>query len=178
MSDLFHQDLSFRTIERIYRVMEKADWHTYQVLTKRPENMERFFKGRKVPDHIWLGTSIELRQYLTRLQPLKKIDAKIRFISFEPLLGPIGPCDLTGIAWAIVGGESGPNHRPVKAEWIRELRDQCVDQGVNFFFKQWGGIRPKSQGRTLDGRTWDQYPYDGHDFSSMFENLELPLVAE
>jgi protein gp37 len=158
MSDLFHQDLAFQTIKKVYDVMERADWHTYQILTKRPQIMERFFRGRKVPDHIWLGTSVELRQYLNRLEPLKKIDVKVRFISFEPLLGPIGECDLTGISWAIVGGESGPNHREVKHEWVRELRDQCLDQDVRFFFKQWGGPRPKSNGRRLDGRLWDEYP--------------------
>ncbi len=158
MSDLFHESMPRAFLERCFEVMEEANWHTYQVLTKRPQIMERFFKGRKVPDHIWLGTSVELRQYLSRLQPLRKIDVKVRFISFEPLLGPIGETDLRGMSWAIVGGESGPNHREVKREWVRELRDQCLAQGVHFFFKQWGGPRPKSNGRRLDGRLWDEYP--------------------
>ncbi len=188
MSDLFHENLEFETIERVYEVMEKANWHIFQVLTKRPHIMARFFHGKKVPDHIWLGTSIELRQYLTRLEHLRKIDAGVRFISFEPLLGPIGPCDLSGISWAIVGGESGPNFRPMKSEWVRELRDECAAQGIRFFFKQWGGPRPKSGGRKLDGRTWSEYPemrkqlsqipmperqYGGDRLGTC---LELPLV--
>ena len=158
MSDLFHESMPEDFLERCFEVMEEADWHTYQVLTKRPQVMERFLKGKKVPDHIWLGTSVELRQYLSRLEPLRRIDVKVRFISFEPLLGPIGECDLSGISWAIVGGESGPNHREVRREWVIELRDKCLAQGVHFFFKQWGGLRPKSNGRSLDGRLWNEYP--------------------
>lgn len=191
MSDLFHQDVPFGTIERIYDVMVRADWHIYQILTKRPHIMARFLQGREVPDHIWVGTSIELRQYLVRLDDLRKIDARVRFISFEPLLGSIGPCDLTGIAWAIVGGESGPNYRPVEVDWIRELRDLCLAQGVRFFFKQWGGLKPKSGGRLLDGRTWEEYPGRPHRLTptvpltsanhaqeQLTRSLELPLVLQ
>jgi protein gp37 len=139
--------------------MEKADWHIYQILTKRPERMLRFaqYYGR-IPDHVWLGTSVEMSLYKKRIDILRRINAKMKFISFEPLLGRIGKVDLTGISWAIVGGESGPKHRPISVEWIREIRDQCQRQGVAFFFKQWGGRTPKAGGRLLDGRTWDEYP--------------------
>lgn len=159
MSDLFHEKMPDDYLEQCFEVMEKAYWHTYQILTKRPERMLRFTKKYgKIPDHIWLGTSVEMRLYKYRIDILKQVDVKFRFISFEPLLGSIGRVDLTGISWAIVGGESGPNHRLIKPEWVRELRDQCLEDGVAFFFKQWGGARPKSNGRRLDGKYWDQYP--------------------
>lgn len=118
----------------------------------------RFFRGRRAPDHVWLCTSVELPQYLPRVDCLRRIDVRVRFVSFEPLLGSIGPCNLEGIAWSIVGGESGPGFRPVRPQWVRELRDLCLAQNVKFFFKQWGGPKPKSGGRMLDGRTWDEYP--------------------
>jgi protein gp37 len=115
-------------------------------------------KYGKVPDHIWLGTSVELDLYKERIDLLRKVKSKIRFVSFEPLLGSIGKVNLRGISWAIVGGESGPKHRPIKVEWIREIRMQCKEQGVAFFFKQWGGRTPKSGGRILDGREWNEFP--------------------
>jgi protein gp37 len=119
----------------------------------------------KVPDHIWLGVSVELSLYKPRIDLLRQVGVEIKFISFEPLLGPLDDVNLRGISWAITGGESGPNHRPIKREWVRELRDQCVKQGVAFFFKQWGGKTPKSGGRVLDGRTWNEYPCIGPQFS-------------
>lgn len=159
MSDLFHEGLPFDFIRRCFKVMNDADWHTYQILTKRPSRMLEF-RGAygRIPEHIWLGTSVELANYKTRIDILQQIDAAVRFVSFEPLLGPMGQLRLGGISWAIVGGESGPNYRPTCSAWVQEIRDQCVRQGVRFFFKQWGGPTPKSGGRVLDGRIWDEYP--------------------
>lgn len=159
MSDLFHERMPNEFLERCFDVMKKADWHIYQILTKRPERMQEFIENHgKMPDHIWLGTSVELDIYKSRIDILRKVRCHTRFVSFEPLLGPLGKLDLEGISWAIVGGESGPQHRPAQAEWIREIRKQCKQQRVAFFFKQWGGVRPKSGGRTLDGREWNEYP--------------------
>ena len=171
MSDLFHESMPEKFLRDVFEVMSKGDWHVYQVLTKRPKRMLSFVDSwGPVPDHIWLGTSVELAMYKNRIDTLRNVAVKTRFISFEPLLGPIGEVDLRGIAWAIAGGESGPNHRPVMADWIREIREQCHEQGVSFFFKQWGGRTPKSGGRLLDGREWNEYPVQSHPF-------ELPLVA-
>ena len=159
MSDLFHELMPDEYLYQCFEVMQKADWHVYQILTKRPERMLRFARRYgKIPEHIWMGTSVEMALYKPRIDLLRRVDVKIRFISFEPLLGPLGNVDLRGISWAIVGGESGPRHRPIQKQWVRELRDQCVEARVAFFFKQWGGLRPKSGGRELDGRHWDQYP--------------------
>lgn len=159
MSDLFHELMPDDYLDRCFDVMVKANWHIFQILTKRPERMVRFAKryGR-IPDHIWMGTSVELAIYKKRIDVLRSIRVKTKFISFEPLLGPIGEVNLKGIAWVIVGGESGPHHRSIKPDWVRELRDQCVNQGVAFFFKQWGGMTPKSGGRQLDGKVWNEYP--------------------
>jgi protein gp37 len=159
MSDLFHELVPDSYLEECFEVMVRANWHVFQVLTKRPERMQRFVrKYGRMPDHIWLGTSVEMALYNSRIETLRQVDVPIRFVSFEPLLGPIGRVDLNGISWAIAGGESGPRHRPIDKEWVRELRDQCVEQKVAFFFKQWGGLTPKSGGRRLDGRFWNEYP--------------------
>ena len=162
MSDLFHKNVPADFIDSVFDTMERASHHTYQVLTKRSSLMRTYIRRRygerTAPDHIWLGTSIEDRSRLNRLNHLRQTPAMVRFVSFEPLLGDIGPVDLNGIAWAIVGGESGPGARPMHPDWARALRDACRNQGVAFFFKQWGGRHPKSGGRLLDGRTWDGYP--------------------
>ena len=162
MSDLFHKNVPADFVDSVFDTMERANHHTYQVLTKRSSLMrtyiQRRYGERTVPSHIWLGTSIEDRSRLNRLNHLRQTPATVRFVSFEPLLDDIGPVDLTGIAWAIVGGESGPGARPMHPDWARTLRDACHNQGVAFFFKQWGGRHPKSGGRLLDGRTWDGYP--------------------
>ena len=171
MSDLFHESMPDEFLKNCFEVMQRADWHVYQILTKRPARMLAFVrKYGGIPDHIWLGTSVELEMYKTRVEILKQVPARIKFVSFEPLLGPIGPIDLTGISWAIVGGESGANHRPIKAEWVREIRKQCRRSGVAFFFKQWGGPTAKSGGRVLDGREWNEYPLPNGS------SLELPLA--
>lgn len=162
MSDLFHKNIPPEFITRVFDVMEKADWHTYQVLTKRSELIRDFvnsrYKDACVPPHIWLGTSVENRSVLNRIEHLRQTPASVRFLSFEPLLESLGHLDLSGIDWVIVGGESGPGFRAMETEWAREIRDQCLDAGVAFFFKQWGGIRPKSGGNLLDGREWMEFP--------------------
>lgn len=159
MSDLFHELMPEYYLDMCFSVMEMANWHVYQILTKRPERMLTYTKKRKVvPPHIWIGASVEMGLYKHRIDILKNAPVKTRFISFEPLIGPVGSLDLKGISWAIVGGESGPGHRPVKPEWVREIRDQCRRQGVAFFFKQWGGFTHKAGGRELDGREWNEYP--------------------
>lgn len=159
MSDLFHESMPDEYLVKCFEIMEKADWHIYQVLTKRPERMLAFTKKYgKVSDHIWLGTSVELDLYKKRIDILRKVPSRIRFVSFEPLLGPIGEVNLKGISWAIVGGESGPYFRDVKMGWIKEIQEQCAQQNVAFFFKQWGGKTPKARGRLLDGKEWNEYP--------------------
>jgi protein gp37 len=162
MSDLFHKQIPRTFIDQVFDTMERANWHTFQVLTKRSSLLSRYLKGRygigNAPAHIWCGVSIEDAQAKVRITQLSAARASIRFLSLEPLLGPIGRLDLAAIDWVIVGGESGPRARPMHADWVREIRDQCELQGVAFFFKQWGGMRPKSGGRSLDNREWNEYP--------------------
>ncbi len=162
MSDLFHKDIPQEFIARVFDTMERADWHTYQVLTKRSSLMRNFLRGRYGSSpgttHMWFGVSIEDGTKLSRVRHLQDSPAGIRFLSIEPLIGPIGTIDLAGINWVIAGGESGPHARPMQREWVRDIRDQCRAAEVPFFFKQWGGLRPKSGGRKLDGREWNQFP--------------------
>lgn len=164
MSDLFHEHASIDFIRKCFFVMIKAHQHTYQVLTKRPEKMRKFsylFEkefDQKIPLYIWMGVSIESQNYDWRIEELRGVECFTRFISFEPLLGPIENVNLKGIDWAIIGGESGYGYRGVKGEWIRSLIKQCKKQKVPVFFKQWGGPRPKSGGREIDGKTFDEYP--------------------
>ena len=162
MSDLFHKEIPKDFVDAVFDTMEAADWHTFQILTKRSSLMARYLRGRYggglAPAHIWLGVSVEDRKNAVRIKHLRTTRAAVKFISFEPLLGPIGEVELTGIDWAIVGGESGPKARPMDEAWVVELHDQCLNAGVAFFFKQWGGIRPKSGGRLLRGREWNEYP--------------------
>lgn len=162
MSDLFHKEVPKEFISRVFDTMEKADWHIFQVLTKRSSLMRKFvnerYKNGKAPEHIWLGTSVEDNARRSRILHIQGMNASVRFLSIEPLIGPMGELDLTGIHWVIVGGESGPRSRPMEIEWVRSIRDQCKKQKVPFFFKQWGGIRPKSGGRLLDGKEWSQFP--------------------
>lgn len=158
MSDLFHEDIPFDFISSVFDVMERADWHVFQILTKRHERLAELADDLPWPRNLWMGVTIENRRFVHRADALREVPAGVRFISAEPLLGPLEGLDLTGIDWLIAGGESGPRHRPVKVDWLRGLRDRCIDENVAFFFKQWGGIRPKSGGRLLDGRTWDEMP--------------------
>lgn len=159
MSDLFHPKVPDEFIVQVFTVMMMADRHDFQVLTKRPQRMASFIATHHfLPKNVWLGTSIESDRYTWRADRLRETPAAVRFLSLEPLLGPLPSLDLTGIDWVIVGGESGPKCRPVDPGWVRDIRDQCIDAGVAFFFKQWGGRAPKVTGRELDGRTWSEYP--------------------
>jgi protein gp37 len=163
MSDLFHKDVPDDYVLAVAAVMQRASWHTYQVLTKRSERLARMLAGPLKPvgaePHIWWGVSVENRKHgLPRIEHLRNTPATVRFLSVEPLLEDLGRVDLGGIHWMIVGGESGPGARPLRPEWVRRLRDQALRAGVPFFFKQWGGVRKKATGRVLDGRTWDQLP--------------------
>lgn len=164
MSDLFHKEIPGAFVDRVFETMERAHWHVFQVLTKRSSSLRRYVNDRyrngSAPAHIWLGVSVEDRQSLIRLKHLREARAAVRFVSFEPLLEDLGMLDLTGIHWAIVGGESGPGRRLVQASWVRGLRDQCADANVPFFFKQWGGVTSKAGGNQLDGHRWLQYPSD------------------
>jgi three-Cys-motif partner protein len=158
MSDIFHEDIPFEYVERIFAVMKEAKHHTFQVLTKRHERMSELAPHLPWPENIWMGVTIENKRWILRADHLRAVPARVRFISAEPLLGPLTGLNLTGIHWLIAGGESGPRHRPVEAEWFRELREQCRQEQVAFFFKQWGGVRAKSGGRLLDGREWNEMP--------------------
>jgi protein gp37 len=162
MSDLFHKDVPTSFVDQVFDVMERADWHNFQVLTKRASRMNDYVCHRygcdELPENVWMGVSLESAKLERRVHVLRMIPAAVRFLSVEPLLGPLGALDLSGIDWVIVGGESGPGARPMHPDWVREIRDQCIAQNVPFFFKQWGGIRPKSNGRELDGREWNEMP--------------------
>lgn len=168
MSDLFHNDIPFGFLDQVFDVIKRTPQHTYQILTKRSARMRKYFslRGRVVPDNVWLGVSVENRKYgLPRVDDLREIKASIRFLSVEPLLEDVGKIDLRGIHWVIVGGESGPKARPMKAEWVEAIKVQCEQDGVAFFFKQWGGWgadgkkRPKkNNGRLFAGKTWDELP--------------------
>jgi protein gp37 len=164
MSDLFHEDARMEYIGRCFNIMLKGNHHSYQVLTKRPQTMAEFsdlfenYFGDKIPPHIWMGTSIENEDHVWRIDALKQVKCNTRFLSIEPLLGPMGKMNLTDIDWVIIGGESGINFRPVMKEWIVDIIKQCKKQKVAVFFKQWGGFRPKTGGRLIDGKTYDQYP--------------------
>ena len=160
MSDLFQESVPVSFVQRVWRVMEKAHWHSFQILTKRPERMREILNDKAFPilKNVWLGTSVESQIYLARLVALRQTPAHIRFVSFEPLIGPIIDANLSGIHWAIVGGESGAGSRPMERWWVEALRDRCQEQDVAFFFKQWGGVRKSRNGRILSGRTWDEYP--------------------
>jgi protein gp37 len=162
MSDLFHKEIPLDFIGRVFDTMERAHWHTFQVLTKRSSLMRDFLRRRygsgRGPAHMWFGVSVEDGTKISRIRHLRDAPAGIRFLSIEPLIGPMGHLDLSGIDWVIVGGESGPGARPMLRAWVRDIRDQCKTARVPFFFKQWGGLRPKSGGRKLDGREWSQFP--------------------
>lgn len=162
MSDLFHKKVPREFIDRVFDTMEDANWHVFQVLTKRSSLMRDYLRqrygGDLAPPHIWLGVSVESADCSARIKHLRQAPASVRFISAEPLIGPLGLVDLDGIHWVIAGGESGPGARPMHIDWAREVRDLCRKQGIAFFFKQWGGLRPKSGGRSLDGREWNELP--------------------
>lgn len=158
MSDLFHDRIPTDYIHAVLRTVQRAHWHVFQVLTKRSDRLRRLAAELPWPENLWMGVSVESANYVQRVRDLQEIPAAVRFLSVEPLLGPIPRLPLAGIHWVIVGGESGPGARPMRAEWVRSIRDRCVRRGVPFFFKQWGGVWKKRTGRELDGCIWEQRP--------------------
>jgi protein gp37 len=158
MSDLFHEKIPVEFIAKVFEVMRGARRHTFQVLTKRAERLAQVAADLPWPDNVWMGVSVESKDYVDRIDHLRSTQAYIKFLSLEPLLGPLDHLDLRGVDWTIAGGESGPAARPMDPEWVRSIRDQCVNAGVAFHFKQWGGVQKKQTGRVLDGRTWDELP--------------------
>jgi protein gp37 len=171
MSDLFHKDVPDAFVRSIFDTMLQADWHTYQILTKRPQRLARLGQSLPWPSHIWIGVSVETNDYAWRADSLRQVPAAVRFISAEPLLGPVDQLSLDGLHWVITGGESGAGHRQCDPAWVRDVRDRCVGEGVAYFHKQWGGRTPKAGGRILDGRTWDEQPV-----LSKPEAQSLPLL--
>jgi protein gp37 len=158
MSDLFHEQMPLDYIQKVFQVMRDNPKHTFQVLTKRAEIVREYSKYLTWSENIWMGVSIETQEYIARIEHLKDTGAHIKFLSLEPLLGEITDMDLSGIAWVIVGGESGPGARPMRKEWVLKIKEACVNQDVSFFFKQWGGVNKKKAGRLLEGKTWDEMP--------------------
>jgi protein gp37 len=158
MSDLFQDGVPVEYIKRVFDVMNRAHWHRFQVLTKRSERVTELTKELQWTPNIWMGVSVENSKYTYRIDDLRSTGAAIKFLSLEPLLGPLPGLRLDGIHWAIVGGESGPGARPMQEEWVIDIRSQCRKTGTAFFFKQWGGVRKSTTGRVLEGRTWDEMP--------------------
>ncbi len=158
MSDLFHKDVPEAFIKKVFNVMNIASHHQYQVLTKRSEILLKMNPILRWKQNIWMGVSVETSDYKFRIDHLRKTDSKVKFISFEPLLNDIGDVNLNRIDWVIVGGESGPGARPIKKEWVTNLQQQCIESKIPFFFKQWGGVNKKKNGRLLDGKLWSQMP--------------------
>jgi len=158
MSDLFHEEVPIVFIQRVFDVMRQASWHTFQVLTKRSNRMLELDKVIDWPSNVWMGVSVEIQDYVFRINELRLTHSKRKFLSLEPLLGPIPSLELNGIDWVIVGGESGPKSRKMEEVWALQIRDSCISQNVPFFFKQWGGTNKKKNGRLLEGRTWSEMP--------------------
>ena len=158
MSDLFQDDVPFDFVQKVFDVMVQAHWHNFQILTKRSELLLANDKDLPWQKNIWMGVSVESRDYMYRIDDLRKTNAAVKFLSLEPLLGPLEDLNFEDIDWVIVGGESGPGCRPMKEEWALDIRDQCLDANVPFFFKQWGGVNKKKNGRLLDGKYWDEMP--------------------
>lgn len=158
MSDLFHRDVPLEFIQKVFQVMEEASWHQFQILTKRADHLAEIWPKLPWPENVWMGVSVENQDYVHRVDHLRRVPAAVRFLSVEPLIGRIKRLPLEGIDWVIAGGESGPGCRPMEADWVREIRDHCLEQKVPFFFKQWGGVQKKRFGRELDGRRWSEMP--------------------
>jgi protein gp37 len=161
MSDLFHEKVPLEYIQEVFKIMEKAHWHRFQVLTKRSKRLVKICDQLKWPRNVWMGVSVEDHRVVDRIDDLRQVSAAIRFLSLEPLIGPIPGIDLQGIDWVIVGGESGPGARPMKEEWVTSIHEAAMSRDIPFFFKQWGGINKKRNGRELDCRTWDEMPISG-----------------
>jgi protein gp37 len=173
MSDIFHEDVPKEFVQQIFAVMKETPHHTYQILTKRAERAEALSADLPWTANIWLGVSVETTEYQWRIDHLRRTRAAVKFLSLEPLLGPLDALDLSGISWVIAGGESGPNARAMPVEWVRSIRDQCGAAGVAFHFKQWGGVVKKKTGRVLDGRTWDELPNSARENVVRSEDRQL-----
>lgn len=158
MSDIFHENVPEEFVQDIFAVMRKANWHQFQILTKRSERMLQFVPQIDWPPNVWMGVSVENNDYMCRIEHLRQTSACVKFVSFEPLIGPILDLNLGGLDWVIVGGESGPGARPIKEEWVLEIRDVCIEKDIPFFFKQWGGKVKKHTGRMLEGKVWNEMP--------------------
>jgi protein gp37 len=167
MSDLFHEDVPFGFISRVFSTIALASWHVFQVLTKRADRIAELSGKLSWPENLWLGVTVESEKHKHRIKKLALVPSAVRFVSFEPLLGPIKNLDLSSVDWAIVGGESGPYSRGMAPDWARLIRDACLDRSIPFFFKQWGGTRKRKNGRILDDRTWSEYP----------DNVNNPLAC-
>jgi protein gp37 len=165
MSDLFHEDVPLHFIQQVFNAMRRAHWHTYQILTKRSERLVELDPVLAWPPHVWMGVTVESADYTYRIDHLRHTHAAVKFLSLEPLLGPMPSLDLKGINWVVVGGESGTGARPMDARWVTDIRDQCLRAKVPFFFKQWGGVNKKKAGRALEGRKWDEMPSPAGAFS-------------
>ena len=180
MSDLFHKGVPLAFVDAVFETMERADWHVFQVLTKRSSRLRAYVNARyadgPAPAHIWMGVSAEDGTKLSRVRHLSDTAAQVRFLSLEPLIGPIEHLDLGGIHWVIVGGESDPGARPMNPDWARQIRNRCVVSGVPFFFKQWGGPTPKARGRLLDGREWNEWPHMVSSAASSEPSCEIVAV--
>jgi protein gp37 len=174
MSDLYHPGVDLNYILRVFGTMWRASWHVFQILTKRAERLGDLARFLPWPSNVWQGVSVERRDLLWRVEQLRKVPSVVRFLSLEPLLGPLDDLDLCGIDWVIVGGESGPHARPIEGSWVCSIRDLCLRAGVPFFFKQWGGVRKHLSGRTLEGRTWDEFPRDDQIKANVLERRTLP----
>jgi protein gp37 len=170
MSDLFHEEIPIQYLKKVFDVMREAHWHIFQILTKRSERLASICNQLVWPDNVWMGVSIENQDYTYRIRHLRSVPAAIRFLSLEPLLGPIPRLPLSKINWVIVGGESGPKARQLDPAWVRKIRDDCTSARVPFFFKQWGGVRKSRNGRILEGRTWDEMPLMLLSKSSLGDN--------
>lgn len=173
MSDLFHEKVPETFIHAVFNTMAAAYWHTFQILTKRSERLSELAHCLPWTKNVWMGVSVESPQYIRRIHDLRTVPSAVRFLSMEPLLESITELPLRGVDWVIVGGESGPRCRPMDADWVRQIRDRCIKSGVPFFFKQWGGVRKKNNGRLLDGRTWDELPRPKNRQSPMLKPQSL-----
>lgn len=178
MSDLFHSEVPDEYIRQVFEIMRRADWHTFQVLTKRVGRLRRLGKALDWPGNVWAGVSLETDDLVGRVDALREVPAAIRFLSCEPLLGPLPSLNLTGIDWVITGGESGPNARHCDADWVRGIRDLCVARGVPYFHKQWGGRNPKAGGRELDGEVWSEFPQKPFQFDAERPQACYPVQLE
>lgn len=175
MSDLFHEEVPFSFLQEVFEVIRETPWHVYQILTKRHERLRELADKLDWHDNIWMGVSVENQKYVDRIDFLRKVPAKVRFLSCEPLLGALD-IDLKGIHWVIVGGESGQKHRPMQAEWVESIQQQCEEAEVAFFFKQWGGRTPKAAGRLLDGKIWDEMPEAWEKHQRQFNDYSFKIT--